>query len=147
VNARSRRLVRPLLAVVAAWLVAFVSLPANAQDPRDSTVQAAARQWLALIDRGDVAGSWNAAGRKFQQAIGMQRWVEGMKEAREPLGAVAQRAAAETRYDKSFGGAPPGDYAFVLFRTSFANEPNHGETVTLEREADGVWRVIGYAIT
>jgi len=110
-------------------------------------VQSTARQWLALIDRGDVEASWKQAGKKFQNAIGMQRWIDGMKQAREPLGKLVQRAIVETRFDKNFQGAPEGDYAFVVFRTSFEHEAGHGETVTLEREPDGVWRVIGYAIT
>jgi len=43
-------------------------------------------------------------------------------------------------------GAPDGDYALLEFRTSFAKKTNSRETVTLEREADDTWRVIGYFI-
>ena len=65
---------------------------------------------------------------------------------RTPLGAFEQRAVVSTRFEKSFGGAPDGEYAIVVFRTSFANRTDAEETVTLEREADGMWRVVGYAI-
>jgi hypothetical protein len=34
----------------------------------------------------------------------------------------------------------------LVFRSSFAKKIDSGETVTLEREADGAWRVIGYLI-
>jgi hypothetical protein len=33
-----------------------------------------------------------------------------------------------------------------VFRTSFAKHTEGQETLTLEREPDGVWRVIGYSI-
>jgi hypothetical protein len=41
---------------------------------------------------------------------------------------------------------PAGDYAVLLFRTAFERQTVAGETVTLEREKDGRWRVIGYFI-
>jgi Protein of unknown function (DUF4019) len=34
----------------------------------------------------------------------------------------------------------------VLFRTAFEKKTDAAETVTLEREPDGKWRVIGYTI-
>ena len=39
-----------------------------------------------------------------------------------------------------------GEYASLVFRTSFANQADARETVTLERESDGAWRVVGYFI-
>ncbi len=52
-----------------------------------------------------------------------------------------------TQFTKTFPGAPDGDYALLVFRTSFAKKIDSRETVTLEHEADGAWRVIGYFIT
>jgi hypothetical protein len=39
---------------------------------------------------------------------------------------------------------PDGEYAQIVFRTIFASKPDGSEQVSLEREADGQWRVIGY---
>ena len=47
---------------------------------------------------------------------------------------------------KSFPGAPDGEYSLLVFRSTFANKTDSRETVTLEREADGNWRVIGYFV-
>jgi hypothetical protein len=41
-------------------------------------------------------------------------------------------------------GGPPGDFAVIVFRSSYAKRPETYETITLERERDGVWRVIGF---
>jgi len=65
---------------------------------------------------------------------------------RPPLGALSQRAALATQFRKNFPGAPDGEYAIVVFRTTFAKKMDARETLTLEHEADGVWRVIGYFI-
>ena len=75
-----------------------------------------------------------------------ESWVESLKSARDPLGAVERRTILSTSFTRSFPGAPEGDYAIVLFRTSFAKKEDAAETVTLEHEADGAWRVVGYLI-
>jgi len=132
-----------LLLVVASLLAAR---PLAAQDARETTVQRAARDWLQLIDRGDYVASWNAAGAKFRLAITPERWTESVKGVRDPLGPLAQRSVLSTSFTRSFPGVPDGDYALVVFRTAFEKKSEGDETVTLEREPDGQWRVIGYFI-
>ena len=117
-----------------------------AQDPRASLVQETARAWLGETDRGDAQMSWKSAGKQFQNAITVERWAESLRQVRPPLGAMSARAALSTEFRKSFPGAPDGDYAVVVFRTAFAKKIDARETLTLEHEPDGVWRVIGYFI-
>jgi len=124
-------------------LVAFAT---SAQDPRDAIVQNAARTWLALVDVGDAPASWKAAGKKFQDVITPERWAEGLQVVRGPLGPLTQRAVVSTHFGDEFPGGAKGEYATVQFRSSFANRELAGETLTLEREADGVWHVIGYTV-
>ena len=136
---------RVAVATVACALLAPVA--AFAQDPRAATVQQAAREWLVLADKLDATATWKAAGPRFQDAITVAHWAEGLQRQRAPRGAVVQRAVAATTFGSSFKGLPPGgNYALVQFRTSFAQKLGGGEHVTLERGADGVWRVIGYVI-
>jgi hypothetical protein len=119
---------------------------AMAQDPRAGLAQDAARDWLALVDRADYAGAWKAAGTRFRQGADVARWVQSVTRVRSARGAVIRRTTYRTRFTNQFRGAPPGDYAFVLFRTAYANEADAGEQVTLEREPDGGWRVVGYLV-
>ena len=90
------------------------------------------------------AASWKLAGKQFQSAIPVERWTESLNQVRKPVGASLSVHAISTRFLKSFPGAPDGAYAMVVYRTSFAKKTEAQETVTLERESDGVWRVIGY---
>jgi Protein of unknown function (DUF4019) len=117
-----------------------------AQDPVTSAVQRVARDWLALTDRGDAGGSWDVAAKQFKSSISRERWIDALSKVRAPFGAFEQRAVLSTRFEKSFAGAPDSSYAIVIFRTSFAKRADGQETVTLEREADGAWRVVGYGI-
>jgi hypothetical protein len=117
---------------------------ASAQDPRAAEVQRAAREWLELTDRFDGIGSREAAGKRFKAAMTADQWSLALRRERSPLGKLEQRTLLQTLFEKSFDGLPEGDYALVSFRSAFANRPDARETVTLEREADGRWRVIGY---
>jgi hypothetical protein len=125
--------------------VLLCALPLSAQDPRATQVQQVAREWLAYTDKLDAQGSYKAAGQKFQTTMTLDEWSLAMKGVRTPLGAVSQRTIVTTEFDNSFPGAPTGVYAHVQFRTAFAKK-NGGETVSIEREPDGQWRVIGYSI-
>jgi hypothetical protein len=140
---------RTLAALAGLALVPFslaVAPAARAQDPRASLVQDAARDWLALVDREDFAGSWQAAGARFREKLDAQRWKVALGRVRTPLGAVTRRTTIRTSFTKTFRGAPPGDYAVVQFRTSWQNLAEGVEQVTVERERDGHWRVVGYLI-
>jgi hypothetical protein len=117
---------------------------ARAQDPRAAEAQRAARDWLALTDRFDSIGSRETAGKRFKDAMTADEWSLALRRERSPLGALEQRTLLQTLFEKSFGGLPDGDYALVSFRSAYSNRAEVRESVTLEREADGRWRVIGY---
>ena len=140
---RYLRAQRLLALICLAWLVTGAAL---AQDPRASAAQAAARDWLALADRSDAQASWNAAGKKFQEAMPVSGWADALAKARDPLGSVTGRTIFKTGFKKTFPGASESDYALIVYTTSFVNKARSRETLTLERESDGKWRVVGYSI-
>ncbi len=43
-------------------------------------------------------------------------------------------------------GAPPGTYVVLVYRSSFAKLTAAREQVTVAREKDGTWRVVGYFV-
>ena len=125
----------------------FAATTAFAQDPRGAIVQRAAREWLLLADRLDAGATWKAAGARFQKALTVNRWTEGLARDRAPRGAVVQRGLTATTFGTTLAGVPEsGNYAVVKFRTSFAQRTEGEEHVTLELGADEIWRVIGYVI-
>jgi len=132
--------------LVLAGMLFLAAGSALAQDPRATQAQAAARAWLALTDAGDVQGSWKAGGKKFQASLDVESWEEALQKVRTPLGQMMGRSVLATRFLSSMPGGPDGDYAQILYDTTFLEVGPSRETVTLEREPDGVWRVIGYYI-
>jgi hypothetical protein len=140
---RGRRRFAAALAVLA---VLALAPPALAQDPRASEAQNAARAWLAYTDALDGPGSWQRAGGKFRDAMPVDRWTDALTKQREPRGKAERRTIVSTQFPRQIPGFEPGDYALVVLRTDFAKRPDSEESVTLQREADGVWRVVGYYI-
>jgi len=138
-----RRAQRLVALICLGWLAAGASL---AQDPKATAAQAAAREWLALADRADAQASWNAAGKKFQEAMPPTGWADALAKERTPLGPMKSRTIFKTSFKKKFQDTPEGEYALIVYTTSFANKVRGQETLTLERESDGSWRVVGYSI-
>jgi DNA-binding CsgD family transcriptional regulator len=115
---------------------ATLSTPATETAPVQS-----ARQWLALTDKGDWNGSWNATGQAFKSLNTSERWAEVSEAVRTPLGALVSRELIGEEYVP----APPYGYQVVKFRTSYANKAGTIETLSLVREGDE-WRVVGCTI-
>jgi len=94
--------------------------------------------WLALMDNGDYAQSWQTAAKSFKKAISQEEWVERLRETRNPLGPVSSRKLKTAGYFLW--------YFTVKFDTAYAGLKAAVETITFSREADGQWRAIGYLI-
>lgn len=116
---------------------------------------AAARQWLALIDAGDWAGSYAATGQSFKDLNSLEVWTKVAGETQPTFGNVLSRTTAEvqakgdesgrTLISEEFVPAPPAGYQMVKFKTNFSAKPDAIETLTLVKE-DGTWKVVGYWI-
>jgi len=129
----------------AAFAACALVAPALAQDPRTTSAQLAAREWLAYTDALDAVKSRERAGVKFKKAMSLPVWTTALRREREPRGKVERRTMVTTNFKGGIAGQPQGDYALIDFRTQFAKGLG-SESITLERETDGVWRVVGYVI-
>jgi len=134
---------RAMLAAFSACLV-LGALPAAAQDPRVSAAQGASLDWLLLSDKNDAAGTYAAASKRFQEAISLEKWTEAMTKAHERFGQVLRRTHIRTQAPTPNKNTPPGEFIVLFYRTDFEKRQTGTETVTLEHESDGKWRVVGY---
>ena len=117
-----------------------------ADEAAEKSAQAAAKQWLALVDQGKYAESWHGAAAYFKNAVTEKRWLESIKGAREPLGKLISRRLLSAAFTTSLPGAPDGQYVVIQYATSFENKASAVETVTPMRDPDQKWRVSGYFI-
>ena len=112
----------------------------------DVDAEQAARNWLAMADAADAAGTWATAASLFRRAVPADEWARALDAARAPLGAVVARTLRAARPATELPGAPDGEYVILEFDTRFERKRAAVETVTPARDADGRWRVSGYYI-
>ncbi len=130
-------------------LLAFASLSGSADTPAaspatapaQSPAVAAARDWLALVDKGDWNASWEATGQSFKALNTAETWARVASQVQGPLGAVKARVLLS----EETVPAPPYGYQMVKFRTDYANKSGAIETLSLVREG-GSWRVVGVTV-
>ena len=110
----------------------------------DSSPQAAAEAFLALIDQGDYEASWAEASTWLRDNVDATQWAEHAGGFRQPLGAIDHREFRSVEFQDSLEDMPAGKYAFVSFDSSLANSSSASEMVGLVLDDDSTWRVIGY---
>jgi Protein of unknown function (DUF4019) len=123
------------------------ALPLAASDEHpEAAATSAAVAWLALVDAGNYAQSWNAAAARFRQRVPQEQWQSIAARARGPFGALKSRVVQSATFKHTLPGAPDGEYVVIRFAASFANKAAAIETVTPMKDDDGTWRVAGYYI-
>lgn len=133
--------------MLALFVSAFFSCHANPAKPTQPEPASVAlvEKWLTLLDKGDYAGSWNAAGKMFQQEVTQKDWVTAAKKVRQPLGALISRQSTSAQTTKNWPEIS-GEAYVVQFNSSFANLDAATETVIFVQETNDVWKAAGYMV-
>ena len=119
---------------------------AFSQATAEKAANDSADKWLALVDAGDYAASWDEAAESFKNAVSKEQWTEKVKAARGPLGRMNSRKLKSATYKTSLPGAPDGQYVVIQYDSSFEHKKSAIETVTPTMDKYGQWRVSGYFI-
>ncbi len=117
----------------------------SAQQP-EQLAQKSADSWLALVDSGKYARSWDEASQFFKASITKPQWQNALQSTRDPLGKLVSRKLKSANYTKTLPGAPDGEYVVLQYETTFENKKSAVETVTPMLDKDGQWRISGYYI-
>jgi len=148
----NRGLVASVVVLTLGALMALAPTLAGEEDQEAAKKEAVAAMqiWLGEMDAGNYAKSWTDAGKTFRDAVPSDRWVTLSNNVRAPLGKLVERKFDSAAYQSGILSADPkadkGTYVVAQFDTSFENMKYTRETVTVEKEADGVWRAVGYLI-
>lgn len=119
---------------------------AQAQQKREELAERSADAWLALVDAGKYAESWQEASQLFRTAVTKEQWQSQLRSSRDPLGKLLTRTLKSATYTKALPGAPDGEYVVIQYESSFEHKQSALETVTPMLDKDGTWRVSGYFI-
>ncbi len=104
----------------------------------------AAKAWLALVDAGKYAESWQQASAIFRGKVTEAQWVEAVRSVAAQVGKVQGRELARAAYADALPDAP-GTYVILQYRTRFEKLPDALETVSFQRDG-AAWRAAGYFV-
>lgn len=120
--------------------------PVRAQQKPEQLAQRSAESWLALVDSGKYAESWDEAAPIFKAAVTQEQWKRALGAKRDPFGRVLSRKLISSTYTTTLPGAPDGEYVVIKYESSFEHKQSAIETITPMLDKDGKWRVSGYYI-
>jgi hypothetical protein len=104
------------------------------------------QDWLTQIDTHHDAASWTSASQHFRTMITQTQWEQALATYRAPLGTLISRTNPVIQRTTTMPGLPDGNYAGIIFHSSFSKKANTIETVVLIKDTDRQWRVLGYTI-
>jgi hypothetical protein len=140
------RIVNIIAKIGALSLLAVLLCASSGVGKPEDLAQKSAQEWLALVDSGKYAESWDEASQFFQSAVTKDQWQGMLHSVRDPLGKVVSRKLKSANYTKTLPGVPDGDYVVIQYDTSFAHKQSATETITPLLDKNGQWRVSGYFI-
>ena len=131
----------------AVLFLGLVQVPAaHAPQTPEQLAQQSADAWLALVDSGKFADSWQEASSLFKAHVRKEEWQNIMHASREPFGKIISRKLLGAKYTRTLPGAPDGEYVVIQCDSSFEHKQSAIETITPMVDKDGQWRVSGYFI-
>ncbi len=133
-------------ALVLMAAITSLSLATFSQQKPEELARQSADSWLALVDSGKYADSWQESASLFKAHVTKDQWSSMVGATRDPLGKLVSRKLKSAQYTKTLPGAPDGEYVVLQFDTSFQHKQSAVETITPMLDKDGRWRVSGYFI-
>ncbi len=133
------------------FCVLLLVRPAEGQSDRDAharaerEAQAAATEWLTLVEDGDFEDSWEAAAAPFRERIEEEQWEERGERLRDSLRARSRRTRSMVQYRDSLRDISGGPFVILTYRSSF--EGGRVEEVLVTVREDATWKVTGYQVT
>ena len=131
---------------VSALVVVLSIAGAQAQESDTKAGRAAVDAWLSLVDGANYRQSWETAGAFFKNAVPSEKWQAAVKTARSQFGAFKSRTQKSATTATTLPGAPDGEYVVFNFDAAYEKKAVAVEIVTVVREKDGAWRVVGYFV-
>jgi beta-lactamase regulating signal transducer with metallopeptidase domain len=116
-------------------------------DPK-AAVTAISRTWLEHIDGEDYQLAYNGTGEWFHYLVSAEEWIPWMKKNVLEHGRCMKREVAkEVAFETDPKGSKyEGEWATVVFKSTFEKGPVKTQLVSLKKEKSGFWRIAGYSI-
>ena len=110
-------------------------------------VLTAAETFVALLDKGTFGGAYDSLSAIGKRPVTRGQFSNSVQKLQDAFGKVTTRTLHKVRLMDSFPGQPEGRYAGVQFKSDFERQKGAWESVLLNLDTNGEWRVNTYANT
>ncbi|MCG2584285.1 DUF4019 domain-containing protein [Massilia sp. TS11] len=133
--------------LIAAALAAALALPCAAADSDAAApARAAASAFLSLLDSAKFGEAWESSAKPVHSAVSRDGFIAGLQQLKAQMPPLKARVPESATPAKNLPGAPEGDYLVLVNRLDFEGGASAREQLTIMKEADGAWRVVGYFV-
>lgn len=133
-----------LLTILFITLVSSTNFAQKDDDVKETTN--AANEWLELVDSAKYKKSWDIAAEVFKKQIKAEQWESALEKGRNSLGKLVEREFSQRKFTKKLATLPDGNYVVIQYNSKFKNKPAAVETLSLMKNSEDDWKVIGYFI-
>jgi hypothetical protein len=135
---------RVITLVTSIGLIAFfaASLLSCGKQNEEKALQVA-ESWLFLVDEEKYSESWEGLAGLFKKDIKKEEWINDLNRFRKPLGKLVER---KLQHESKSSETSVGEYLIFQYETSFEKKKSVLEAVSVIKDNDGNWRILGYSI-
>ena len=128
-----------LLGLIAFFITSLMSCG----KPKEETAIQVVEIWLSLVDEEKYPESWEGLAGLLKKNTQKKEWVNDLNQFRKPLGKLLER---KLQHETKSSEASVGEYLIFQYETSFENKKPVVEAVSVIKDNDGKWSILGYSI-
>jgi hypothetical protein len=133
-----------ILLIITSLLICVFTTQTYSQETRihDDAVRSV-EMWLSLIDENKYPDTWGSLSDIFKKTMTKEQWLDDLEGFRKPLGKLLGRKllhVTESSDDEL------GEYLIIQYQSLFENNTSKGEAISVIKDSDNGWKVLGYTI-
>ena len=101
------------------------------------------QRWLSLIDENKYLETWGSLSGIFKKNTTKEQWLDDLDGFRKPLGKLLER---KLLYVTESSDEHLGKYLIVQYQSLFENNTSKGEAISVIKDSENGWKVLGYTI-
>ena len=101
------------------------------------------QRWLSLIDENKYLETWGSLSGIFKKTTTKEQWLDDLDGFRKPLGKLLER---KLLYVTESSDERLGKYLIVQYQSLFENNKSKGEAISVIKDSENGWKILGYTI-
>ena len=133
-----------LLGLALGCVISLCSATAISEETQDKESAAKfVQQWLSLVDSGNYAQTWDDLSDILKTSFTKDEWINDLKSYHEALGKLIKRTR---KYITESSEPSVGNYLIFQYQSSYEKRKRVGEAVSVIKDKEKNWKVLGYGM-